>query len=112
MAWMLSAGAWLDRSSPVTAVITLGGHHVVVLGLALAGFVTLTAMTLLTGAFTAARRWHLPWIALGGLLSAVAVGGIASIVVLVVLGVLLVAMIGYAFVGGRLVLLGGLFRRR
>ena len=112
VAWMLSAGEWLDRFSPVTAVITLGGHHLVVLGLALAGFVTLTALTLLTGAFTAARRWHVPLIALGGLVSAVAVGGVASVALIIVVGVLLVAVVGYAFVGGRLVFLGGLFRRR
>jgi hypothetical protein len=112
VAWMLSAGEWLDRTSSVTAVITLGGHHVVVLGLALAGFVMLAALTLLTGAFTATRRWHLPLIALGALLSAVAVGGIASMMLLAVLGVVLVSVVGYAFIGGRLVFLGGLFRRR
>jgi len=36
VAWMLSAGEWLDRNAPV---VTLGGHHSVVLWLAVAGFV-------------------------------------------------------------------------
>lgn len=49
VAWMLSAGDWLDRFSRVTAVVTIGGHHLVVLWLAVVGFATLALLTVLTG---------------------------------------------------------------
>ena len=36
--WMIAAGDWLDHGSRVTAVITLGGHHLVVFSLAALAF--------------------------------------------------------------------------
>lgn len=45
VAWVLSAGDWLDRTA---AVITLGGHHLVVLWLAVAGVALLGGVALLT----------------------------------------------------------------
>src|SRR5947199_233109 len=64
VAWMLSAGDWLDRTAPV---VTLGGHHVVVLWLAVAGFVLLAGMALLTGGFAVAHRGQVPFVVLSGL---------------------------------------------
>jgi hypothetical protein len=112
VAWMLSAGGWLDRSSQLTAVATLGGHHLVVLWLALAGFAILAVMTLVTGAMADVRRVHVPFVVLGALVSAVGLGGALSVVLLTVGVALLVALVGSVLFGGRFVFLSGLFRRR
>jgi hypothetical protein len=112
VAWMLSAGEWLDRSSPVTAVVTLGGHHRVVLWLAVAGFASLALLTVLTEALTVVRRIHVPFIVVSALASAAALSGMLSIVLLVVGAVMLTALVGGALFGGRFVFLSGLFRRR
>ena len=114
VAWMLSAGDWLDHASPVTAVVTLGGHHVVVLWLAIAGFVLLGAMALLTGGFAEARRTHMPFVVLSALVSVVALGGVLSALLFVVIAVVLLTLVGAAFLGRGTVFLGhlgGLFRR-
>ena len=111
VAWMLSAGDWLDRSSSVTAVITLGGNHLIVLWLAVAGFAILALMTVLTGALTVVQRIHVPFLVLGALTSAVALGGVASVTLLVVGGVVLIAIVGGVALGGRFVFLSGLLRR-
>jgi hypothetical protein len=112
VAWMLSAGEWLDQSSQVTAVVTLGGHHVVVLWLAAAGFAMLALMTLVTGALVNVRRVHVPFIVVGAVASAIGLGGALSVVLMVVGAVLLLALVGGVFFGGRFVFLSGLFRRR
>jgi hypothetical protein len=111
VAWMLSAGEWLDRSAPV---VTLGGHHVIVLWLAVAGFVLLGVMAVLSGGFTVARRELVPFVVLSALVSVVALAGVLSAVLIVVLGVLLLTLLGAAFLGRGTVFLGhlgGLFRR-
>ena len=38
VAWMIAVGTWLDQTSRLTKVITLGGHHALVLIMALVGF--------------------------------------------------------------------------
>ena len=38
VAWMIAVGTWLDQTSKLTQVITLGGHHALVLIMALVGF--------------------------------------------------------------------------
>lgn len=112
VAWMLSAGEWLDRSGSLTAVVTLGGHHLVVLWLAVVGFAALTVLTVLTRAMTAVRRVHMPFVVLGAVISAVALGGVLSVVLLVVGAVLVISVIGGALFGSRFVFLNGLLRRR
>ena len=67
VAWMLSAGDWLDQASPVTEVVTLGGHHLLVLWLAVAGFALLGGVALLTGGFAVASRSQVPFLVLSGL---------------------------------------------
>ena len=61
IAWMISMGDWLDRTSQLTAVITLGGHHRIVLVLAAIGFVLCAALAPLTHGFTEvaseSHRW-------------------------------------------------------
>jgi hypothetical protein len=111
VAWMLSAGDWLDATTPV---VTLGGHHLVVLWLAIAGFALLAVMALLTGGFVVARRELVPFVVLSGLVSVVALGGVLSALLLVVLAVLMLTLLGAAFLGKGTVFLGhlgGLFRR-
>ena len=111
VAWMLSAGDWLDRTAPV---VTLGGHHVVVLWLAVVGFVLLGVMAVLTGGFTVARRELVPFVVLSALVSVVALGGVLSALLVVVLAVFLLTLLGAAFLGRGTVFLGhlgGFFRR-
>jgi hypothetical protein len=101
----------LDRSAPV---VTLGGHHVIVLWLAVAGFVLLGVMAVLSGGFTVARRELVPFVVLSALVSVVALAGVLSAVLVVVLAVLLLTLLGAAFLGRGTVFLGhlgGLFRR-
>jgi hypothetical protein len=94
-AWMLSAGDWLDAFSRVTSVATLGGHHVLVLWLAVVGFVMLTVLAVLTRGFAAASRVQAPFLVLAGVVSIVATSGILSVAALVVL----VAVIGRVLFG-------------
>jgi hypothetical protein len=111
VAWMLAAGEWLDGTM---SVVTLGGHHLVVMWLAVSGFALLAGMALLTGGFVVARRWHLPLVVLAALVSVVALAGVLSVLLLLVLAVFLLTLLGAAFLGKGTVLLGhvgGLFRR-
>ena len=114
VAWMLAAGEWLDQASPVTAVVTLGGHHIVVLWLAIIGFALLGATALLTDGLTEARREHLPLVVMAALVSVVPLGGVLSALLCVVLATFLVTLLGASLLGrGTLLLghLGGQFRR-
>jgi hypothetical protein len=95
-AWMISAGDWLDSQSRVTAVITLGGHHLVVLWLAVLGFGILAVLAPLTGGFAELNRLQLVALSIAGVTSVVAVAGVASVAALVVGTVLLIALLGRA----------------
>jgi hypothetical protein len=91
--WMISTGDRLDTASSITAVITLGGHHRVVLGLAIAGFVMLAVLALLTGGFTAARPVQQVALTMAGIVSIVALAGVLSVAAFVVGLVLLAALL-------------------
>jgi len=111
VAWMLSAGDWLDRNA---SVVTLGGRRTVVCWLAVAGFVSLGAMAVLTGGFAEAGRALVPFVVLSALVSVVALAGVLSAVLFVVLAVLLLTLLAAAFLGKGTVFLGhlgGFFRR-
>jgi hypothetical protein len=97
-AWMISAGDWLDHQSRISAVITLGGHHLVVLSLAVFGFCILAVLAPLTGGFAALNRLQLVALSIAGVVSVVAVAGVASVVALVVGAVVLVALLGRALI--------------
>ena len=92
--WMISAGDWLDRASRVTSVITLGGHHLVVLWLAALGFAILALLAPLTGGFAELNRVHLVALSVAGVVSVVAVAGIVSVAALVAGLALVVALVG------------------
>jgi hypothetical protein len=101
IAWMLAAGDWLDQSSSRFAeVITLGGHHWLVLILAAAGFLMFAGLAVLTDGFTSASRLEIALLAIACTVSVVALAGALSAILLLVLAAL---MLGFA---GRL-----LFRR-
>jgi hypothetical protein len=50
--WMYTVGPWLDHSSKFTRTGTLGGHHLLLLIIALTGFLMLAALAVLTDNFT------------------------------------------------------------
>jgi hypothetical protein len=95
--WTATAGDWLDHQSRVSAVVTLGGHHLVVLWLAVLAFMILAAVAVCTGGFAAVNRVQRVALAVAGIVSVVALAGIVSVVGLVVGVVLLAAVIGRAF---------------
>ena len=97
-AWMISAGDWLDRVSRVTSVVTLGGHHLVVLWLAVLGFGILAVHAPLTGGFAELNRIHLVALSVAGVVSVVAVAGIVSVAALVAGLALVVALVGRAVI--------------
>jgi hypothetical protein len=95
-AWMISAGDWLDHQSRVAAAVTLGGHHLVVLWLAVAGFLILAVVAPMSGGFAVVSGVQLAALSVAGVASVVALAGILSVVGLVVGAVLLVAVVARA----------------
>ncbi|MHA6621406.1 hypothetical protein [Pseudonocardia sp. DLS-67] len=96
--WMIAAGDWLDRYSRVTSVVTLGGHHVVVLGLALAGFAILAVLAPLTNGFAMANGVHLVALSIAGVASVAAFAGMLSVAALVAGVAGLISVIGRALI--------------
>lgn len=101
VAWMLAVGDWLDHTSRIGSVITLGGHHLVVLWLALASFAMLATLAPMTKGFTQTNRLHLTVISIAGAVSVGALAGVLSVVVLVVGSLLLIAVVGRMLLGRR-----------
>ena len=97
VAWMISAGAWLDEASDITAVVTLGGHHRLVLGLALLGFVVLAALGVSTEGFKSAGRLKLALIAIGSAISVFALAGILLGLLLLLIGAVLLGLLARFF---------------
>ena len=91
--WMLTAGEWIDHRSPV---MTLGGHHLVVVWLAVLAFATLAVVAPLTGGFATVGRIALAALSIAGVVSVVALTGMLSVVGLVVGVALLVGLLGRA----------------
>lgn len=98
VAWMLAAGDWLDRTTPLTSVVTLGGHHQVVLWLAACSFAVLLLVAVLSGGFEVANGTVRILAMLAAGASLVAVGGMISMAALVVGVVVLIALLGRAFI--------------
>jgi hypothetical protein len=94
--WMIAAGDWLDHQSRVSSVVTLGGHHVVVLWLALLGFGILAVLAPLTNGFATMNRIQLAALSIAGVASVMALAGILSVAALIVGVTALVAMTGRA----------------
>jgi hypothetical protein len=96
--WMIAAGDWLDRYSRVTSVVTLGGHHVVVLWLALAGFAILAVLAPMTNGFATANGVHLVALSIAGVASVAAFAGMLSVAALIGGVAALIAIIGRALI--------------
>ena len=79
-------------------MITLGGHHLVVLWLAMLGFGILAVLAPLSGGFSDLNRVHVVALSVAGVVSVVAVAGIASVAALVTGVAFLVALVGRAVI--------------
>jgi hypothetical protein len=93
VAWMIAIGDWLDKTSRLTAVITLGGHHLLVLFLALVGFLMLAAAALLTDGFTSAGKLGITLITIACLISVIALAGALSLILLLAAAALLLGFV-------------------
>jgi hypothetical protein len=99
VAWMIAVGNWLDQTSGLTKVITLGGHHVLVLIMALVGFLTLAGGAVFTNGFRSASKPRLILITAGCVISVAALAGALSVVLLLMLGALLLGFLARMFLG-------------
>jgi hypothetical protein len=95
VAWMIAAGDWLDqKTSGFAEVITLGGHHRLVLILAAVGFVMLAGLAVLTDGFTSAGRLEIALITIACTISVVALAGALSAILLLIVAALLLGFAG------------------
>jgi hypothetical protein len=101
LVWMIAMGEWLDSTSRITSVITLGGHHLIVLGIALAGFLLLAVLAVTTRGFGVATSLEHTAFAVAGVLSVVALAGVISVLGLVVGALLLAALLCRSLASGR-----------
>jgi hypothetical protein len=99
VAWMIAVGTWLDRTAGLTKVITLGGHHVIVLIMAVAGFLMLAGSAVWTNGFRYASKVRLTLITAGCVISVAALAGALSVLLLLVLAALLLGFVGRLFLG-------------
>jgi hypothetical protein len=99
IAWMIAVGSWLDHNSKITAVITLGGHHVLVMIIALAGFLMLASGAVLTNGFRYANRLQLTLITAGCVISIAALAGAISALLLLIVAALLLGFLARMFLG-------------
>jgi hypothetical protein len=93
VAWMIAVGSWLDSTSRLTAVLTLGGHHLVVLIMALVGFLMLAVAALLSGGFTVAGKLELTLITVACMISVIALAGALSAVLICAAAALLLGFV-------------------
>lgn len=91
--WTTRMGGWLDTANPLLSMITLGGHHRIVLGLALAGLLMLAVLAPLTGGFVRASGVQLVLLPIAGVLSLAALAGLLSLVALGAVVVLVVVLL-------------------
>jgi hypothetical protein len=99
VAWMIAVGTWLDQTSKLTKVITLGGNHVLVLIMAVAGFLTLASGAVLTNGFRSASKLGLTLITAGCIISVAALAGALSVLLLFILAAVLLGFLARMFLG-------------
>jgi hypothetical protein len=99
VAWMIAVGSWLDQTSKLTRVITLGGHHVLVLIMALVGFAMLASGAVVTNGFRSASKLGLTLITAGCIISVATLAGAISLLLLCVLAALLLGFLARMFLG-------------
>ena len=99
VAWMIAVGTWLDQTSKLTRVITLGGHHALVLIMALVGFAVLATGAVVTNGFRSANKLGLTLITAGCIISVATLAGALSVLLLLMLGALLLGFLARMFLG-------------
>jgi hypothetical protein len=99
VAWMIAVGNWLDQTSRLTKVITLGGNHVLVLIMALAGFALLASGAVVTNGFRSANKLGLTLITAGCIVSVATLAGALSVLLLFMLAALLLGFLARMFLG-------------
>jgi hypothetical protein len=99
VAWMIAVGNWLDQTSRLTAVITLGGHHGLVLIMALVGFALLAGGAVVTNGFRWAHKLGLTLITAGCIVSVATLAGALSVLLLFMLAALLLGFLARMFLG-------------
>jgi hypothetical protein len=99
VAWMIAVGTWLDQTSRLTKVITLGGHHALVLIMALVGFLILASGAVVTNGFRSANKLGLTLITAGCIISVATLAGALSALLLVILAALLLGFLARMFLG-------------
>jgi hypothetical protein len=99
VAWMIAVGAWLDQSSKLTKVITLGGHHALVLVMALVGFLILASGAVVTNGFRSANKLGLTLITTGCIVSVATLAGALSLLLLSMIAALLLGFLARMFLG-------------
>jgi hypothetical protein len=92
-ALMVSAGDWLDTASRLTAVVTLGGHHWIVLTLAVIGFALLAGLATATRGYAEVSDVHGMAAAFAGVLSIVALAGVLAVGMIVLVVALLTVLV-------------------
>jgi hypothetical protein len=89
---MIRMGTELDTASSLLSMITLGGHHRIVAGLAAAGLLLLAVLAPWTQGFERADRVQLVLLPIAGVLSLTALAGLLCVLALAA-GVVLVAVL-------------------
>ncbi len=83
--WMFSAGAWLDAHQ-IAAVLTFGGHHLLVLFVAGLSFWALAVLAAFTGGFSTVTPLQSVLISIAAVTSLMALAGVVSVILLIVGG--------------------------
>jgi hypothetical protein len=99
VAWLIAVGAWLDHTSKLTRVITLGGHHLLVLIMALVGFLVLASGAFVTNGFRTPNKLGLILITAGCIVSVATLAGALSLLLLSMLAALLLGFLARMFLG-------------
>jgi hypothetical protein len=94
VAWMRAAGAEFDKTSTLSRVATWGGHHRLILIMAIAGFGMLAGLAPLTMAFSRATDFEMSLLSLACVISAAALAGALSAIVILAFAGVLAAILG------------------
>jgi hypothetical protein len=88
--WVLVFGSWMDETSKLSQVLTLGGHHKLVMAMAIAGLVMLAGLAVRSDWFTATYLLDRALIIVACVISMAALAGaLSAILLLVALALLL-----------------------
>jgi hypothetical protein len=90
--WTATLGSWFDHTSRLTSIVTLGGHHVLVMIFSCSAAVVLAALALVSNGFRDRQPGAAALVALSYLLSMVALIGFVSLVLVIVLSGLFVGL--------------------